>query len=66
MKGLGYIEFYEIESVDKAVELNGQLLMGIPIIVQKTEAEKNRAAEAAAAAATAASLPPRPYVPHEI
>ncbi|KNE56221.1 CC1-like family splicing factor [Allomyces macrogynus ATCC 38327] len=62
MKGLGYIEFYELESVPKAVELTGQLLMGIPVIVERTEAEKNRLAEEAAAAKrlAATSLPPRP------
>ncbi|KNE54577.1 CC1-like family splicing factor [Allomyces macrogynus ATCC 38327] len=65
MKGLGYIEFYELESVPKAVELTGQLLMGIPVIVERTEAEKNRLAEEAAAAKrlAATSLPPRPS-PH--
>ncbi|KAJ1500618.1 hypothetical protein HMI56_003718 [Coelomomyces lativittatus] len=47
MKGLGYIEFMEEDSVEKAIELTGQVFMGIPIIVQRTEAEKNRAAEAA-------------------
>ncbi|KAI9184267.1 Phosphatidylinositol-3-phosphatase SAC1 [Blastocladiella emersonii ATCC 22665] len=49
-KGVGYIEFYDLDAIDRAVETNGQLLMGIPIIVERTEAEKNRIAAAAAAA----------------
>ncbi|KAF2148444.1 splicing factor, CC1-like protein [Myriangium duriaei CBS 260.36] len=43
-KGVGYVEFKEEESVQKAIDLTGQQLMGIPIIVSQTEAEKNRAA----------------------
>ncbi|KAL5115712.1 Phosphatidylinositol-3-phosphatase SAC1 [Pleosporales sp. CAS-2024a] len=43
-KGVGYVEFKEEESVPKALELTGQKLKGVPIIVQLTEAEKNRAA----------------------
>ncbi|KAF2199373.1 splicing factor, CC1-like protein [Delitschia confertaspora ATCC 74209] len=43
-KGVGYVEFKDEESVVKALELTGQKLLGIPIIVQLTEAEKNRQA----------------------
>ncbi|OMJ14820.1 RNA-binding protein rsd1 [Smittium culicis] len=43
-KGVGYVEFREIESAIKAVELSGEKLLGIPIIVQFSEAEKNRQA----------------------
>ncbi|KAI8059639.1 hypothetical protein BC940DRAFT_313241 [Gongronella butleri] len=43
-KGVGYVEFYEQESVAKALELSGQKLAGIPVLVQLTEAEKNRLA----------------------
>ncbi|OAL56281.1 splicing factor, CC1-like protein [Pyrenochaeta sp. DS3sAY3a] len=43
-KGVGYVEFKDIESVEKALEKTGHKLKGIPIIVQLTEAEKNRAA----------------------
>ncbi|KJX96077.1 hypothetical protein TI39_contig840g00008 [Zymoseptoria brevis] len=43
-KGVGYVEFADEESVQKALELTGQKLMNIPIIVQLTEAEKNRQA----------------------
>jgi len=44
-KGVGYIEFYKEESVEKAIMLTGQKLLGIPVIVQRSEAEKNRIAE---------------------
>ncbi|CAK4032120.1 RNA-binding rsd1 [Lecanosticta acicola] len=43
-KGVGYVEFKDEESVQKAIGLTGQKLMGIPIIAQLTEAEKNRQA----------------------
>lgn len=48
-KGVGYVEFKSEESVPKAIELTGQKLKSVPIIVQLTEAEKNRASRAAAA-----------------
>lgn len=41
-KGVGYVEFEDEASVEKALTLSNQLLLGIPIIVQKTESEKNR------------------------
>lgn len=41
-KGIAYIEFKDPESVPLAMGLNGQKLLGIPIIVQPTQAEKNR------------------------
>ncbi|KAJ1960734.1 splicing factor [Dipsacomyces acuminosporus] len=41
-RGVAYIEFYTIESAIKAVGLSGQRLLGVPIIVQPSEAEKNR------------------------
>jgi len=43
-KGVGYVEFYEEESVQKALAMTGQKLLGIPVMVQLTEAEKNRLA----------------------
>ncbi|GME25034.1 rna splicing factor [Neofusicoccum parvum] len=43
-KGVGYVEFKNEESVPLAIQLTGQKLMGIPIIAQLTEAEKNRQA----------------------
>ncbi|XP_065221824.1 RNA-binding protein 39-like isoform X4 [Planococcus citri] len=41
-KGIAYIEFKDPESVALALGLNGQKLLGIPIVVQPTQAEKNR------------------------
>ncbi|GAB1313595.1 Phosphatidylinositol-3-phosphatase SAC1 [Madurella fahalii] len=41
-KGVGYVEFKSEESVAAALQLTGQKLLGIPVIVQLTEAEKNR------------------------
>lgn len=40
-KGVGYVEFEDEASVEKALTLSNQKLLGIPIIVQRTEAEKN-------------------------
>lgn len=41
---VGYVEFEKEESVQAAIDLTGQQLLRIPIIVQLTEAEKNRQA----------------------
>ncbi|KAH6620682.1 hypothetical protein B0J18DRAFT_203981 [Chaetomium sp. MPI-SDFR-AT-0129] len=41
-KGVGYVEFKSEESIPAALQLTGQKLLGIPVIVQPTEAEKNR------------------------
>ncbi|CAO3615082.1 unnamed protein product [Cunninghamella echinulata] len=43
-KGVGYVEFYDESSVQTALALSGQKLLGIPLMVQLTEAEKNRLA----------------------
>jgi len=43
-KGVGYAEFKQEDSVPLAIQLTGQKLLGIPIIAQLTEAEKNRLA----------------------
>lgn len=43
-KGVGYVEFQAEASVPLAIQLTGQKLLGIPIIAQLTEAEKNRQA----------------------
>jgi RNA-binding protein 23/39 len=40
-KGLAYVEFYDVESVPKAIAYSGQLLFGIPIIIQQSEADRN-------------------------
>ncbi|KAF9496166.1 splicing factor, CC1-like protein [Pleurotus eryngii] len=41
-KGIGYVEFRTIELVEKALSLSGTVVMGLPIMVQLTEAERNR------------------------
>jgi len=43
-KGLCYVEFADPESVPLAIALTGQKLCGVPIVVQPTQAEKNRLA----------------------
>ncbi|XP_036388665.1 RNA-binding protein 39-like isoform X3 [Megalops cyprinoides] len=43
-KGIAYIEFVDVNSVPLAIGLTGQRLLGVPIIVQASQAEKNRAA----------------------
>ncbi|KAI9637373.1 uncharacterized protein MKK02DRAFT_23907, partial [Dioszegia hungarica] len=41
-KGIGYVELTDSAFVNKALGLSGTIVMGIPIIVQLTEAERNR------------------------
>ncbi|KAL1903412.1 Phosphatidylinositol-3-phosphatase SAC1 [Sporothrix stenoceras] len=41
-KGVGYVEFKSEDTIAAALQLTGQKLLGIPVIVQVTEAEKNR------------------------
>ncbi|KAJ2315736.1 splicing factor [Coemansia sp. RSA 2705] len=41
-RGVAYVEFYAAESAAQASLLSGQRLLGVPIIVQPSEAEKNR------------------------
>lgn len=41
-KGIAYVEFKDPESVMLALGLSGQKLLGVPIVVQHTQAEKNR------------------------
>ncbi|KAF9087816.1 hypothetical protein BGX23_007858 [Mortierella sp. AD031] len=71
-KGVGYVEFYEEESVAKAIALTGQKLLGIPVIAKHTESEKNRLALQAAsqaqdlAAETAAQAPPVDLSQHRL
>lgn len=47
-KGVAYVEFRQEASVPVAVSMTGQKLLGIPIIIEITETEKNRLAEEAA------------------
>lgn len=39
--GCRYIEFYDVMSVPMAIALSGQLLLGQPVMVKPSEAEKN-------------------------
>ncbi|KAF8417124.1 RNA splicing factor [Tirmania nivea] len=57
-KGVGYVEFKDEASVPKAIQLTGQRLLGIPIIAQLTEAEKNRQARVDQAAQKDANTVP--------
>ncbi|KAG0708825.1 hypothetical protein DFH29DRAFT_794077 [Suillus ampliporus] len=41
-KGIGYVEFRSIDLVEKAMSLSGTVVMGLPIMVQLTESERNR------------------------
>ncbi|KIJ68490.1 hypothetical protein HYDPIDRAFT_24760 [Hydnomerulius pinastri MD-312] len=41
-KGIGYVEFRSIDLVEKALALSGTVVMGLPIMVQLTESERNR------------------------
>lgn len=61
-KGISYVEFVDTESVPLAIALNGQRLLGVPIIVQPSQAEKNRLANAANNLQKGNSGPMRLYV----
>lgn len=41
-KGIAYVEFKDLESVPLALGLSGQKLLGVPVVVQPSQAEKNR------------------------
>ncbi|KAK0465062.1 uncharacterized protein EV420DRAFT_1512636 [Desarmillaria tabescens] len=41
-KGIGYVEFRTVDLVEKALNLSGTVVMGLPILVQLTESERNR------------------------
>ncbi|XP_075685044.1 putative RNA-binding protein 23 isoform X2 [Rhinoderma darwinii] len=43
-RGIAYVEFVEIQTAQLAIGLTGQRLLGVPIIVQPSQAEKNRLA----------------------
>ncbi|KAK4057547.1 Phosphatidylinositol-3-phosphatase SAC1 [Microbotryomycetes sp. JL221] len=61
-KGVGYVEFVELDSMQKALSLSGTKLLGIPIIVQYTEAEKNRQARDGPTTTTPSGPPTGLYV----
>lgn len=48
-KGICYVEFWDEESVPLGLALNGQRLMGAPLQIQRTCAERNRAANSSMA-----------------
>lgn len=56
---VAYVEFFELEDVRKAIALSGTKLFGIPLLVQYTEAERNRQAGLP-------QPPPPPNVPEHI
>lgn len=56
-KGVAYVEFYEEETVRVALKLTGKKLLGVPIIIELTETEKNRIAQEAASLNASASRP---------
>lgn len=39
---IGYVEFRAIDLVERAIALSGTVVMGLPIMVQLTESERNR------------------------
>ncbi|MEN2496711.1 MAG: RNA-binding protein 39 [Marteilia pararefringens] len=41
-KGIAYVEFYDIEPVNKACDLTGKKLLGHSMIIETSQAEKNR------------------------
>ena len=47
-KGVAYVEFFEEETVRVALKLSGKKILGVPVIVELTETEKNRIAQEAA------------------
>ena len=54
-KGIAYVEFKAIDSVGKAIAMTGTRLCGVPIVVQHSQAEKNRLAAANASTKTTAA-----------
>jgi RNA-binding protein 23/39 len=57
-KGVAYVEFYEEETVRVALKLTGKKLLGVPIIIELTETEKNRIAQEAASLNSSSSSRP--------
>jgi RNA-binding protein 39 len=53
-----YIEFFDAMSVPMAIALTGQLLLGQPVMVKPSEAEKNLVQSTATASATAGMMGP--------
>ena len=55
-KGVAYVEFRDLACVQAGLALSGEKLLGIPIIVKPSNAEKNRLAAQAAAATSQNAL----------
>jgi RNA-binding protein 39 len=43
-KGIAYVEFWDAEAIPLAMGLNGQKLLGCPLVIQQTCSERNRQA----------------------
>ena len=61
-KGIAYVEFKKLESIPLALGLSGQRLLGVPIVVQPTQSEKNKIAAAQMTLQRAAQGPTKLYV----
>ncbi|KFK40079.1 hypothetical protein AALP_AA3G327700 [Arabis alpina] len=57
-RGIGYVEFYDTMSVPMAIALSGQLLLGQPVMVKPSEAEKNLVQSTTAATGAGGTLGP--------
>lgn len=57
-----YIEFYDAMSVPMAIALSGQLLLGQPVMVKPSEAEKNLVQSNASSSAAASGGARKLYV----
>ena len=61
-KELLYVEFVDVSSVPLAIGLTGRWVLGVPIIVQASQAEKNRASAMANNLQKGSAGPMRLYV----
>lgn len=57
-KGIGYVELVSEAMVERAIAFSGEVIFGIPILIQKTEAARNRGE-----GASTAQAPIRPNLP---
>jgi RNA-binding protein 39 len=57
-----YIEFYDVMSVPMAIALSGQLLLGQPVMVKPSEAEKNLVQSTASSSGVASGGARKLYV----
>ncbi|VEL36615.1 unnamed protein product [Protopolystoma xenopodis] len=69
-KGIAYVEFREVESAQLALGLTGTRLLGVPIQIQQSHAEKNRLGNLVNSQVYAASTtyhrPPQPKGPMKL